>query len=81
MEVVLVTPQEELFRGRARAVSLRDKKGELQILPGHAPFLSTLGAGDIIIDTKSGSKEFKVSSGVVEVHENQITLLARNEQE
>ena len=78
MEVVLVTPKKELFRGQAKAVSLRDKKGELQILPGHAPLLSVLSAGDIIIDTKSGSKEFKVSSGIVEVHENRITLLARN---
>ena len=78
MEVVLVTPRSELFRGQAKAVSLRDKKGELQILPGHAPLLSSLCAGDIIIDTKSGSKEFKVSSGIVEVHGNQITLLARN---
>ena len=81
MYLSLVTPKNKLFTGEAHSVSLRNTKGELQIFSDHAPFLSTLGQGAVIIDTKSGSKEFKISSGFIEVHKNQITLLAHDEEE
>jgi len=81
MHLSLVTPKSELFKGEARSVSLRNTGGELQIFSDHAPFLSTLGQGTVIIDSNSRTHEFKITSGFIEVHKNQITLLAHNEEE
>lgn len=81
MEVTLVTPKKELFKGKASSITLRGAKGEMQILPNHAPMLATLSTGKVIIEGPSGSKEFEISSGFVEVHENMVTLLANNKDE
>lgn len=78
MKVVLVTPQKELFRDQAGSVTVPAQKGIIQILPNHAPLLAVLSRGTVVIESDSGLKEFKLSSGVIEVHENMITLLVRN---
>ena len=77
MEVVLVTPQKELFKGKAKCISLRGLKGEMQILPNHAPILAVLAAGRVIIEAVSGLEQFEISSGFVEVHKDLVTILAR----
>lgn len=79
MEVLLVTPAKELFRGQAHSVTVPAKKGIMQILPGHAPLLAVLGKGEAIIEGSYGAKEFRISSGFIEAHKNKITLLAQSE--
>jgi len=77
MEVVLVSPKRELFKGQADCVTLRGLRGEMQILPNHAPMLAALTDGSVIVEGLSGRKEFKIMSGFVEVHKNLVTVLAR----
>lgn len=78
MEVVLSSPKKELFKGKADSISVPGKEGIMQVLPGHAPILSKLCAGNIVISSESGIKEFKILSGFLEVHDNQITLLVKH---
>lgn len=78
MDVILSTPKKELYRGKAVSVTLPGEEGIMQILPGHAPLLSLLAAGNVVIDSGSGASEFKVSSGFAEAHDNKITILLRD---
>lgn len=80
MEVLLVTPEKELFKGEAHSITVPAEKGIMQILPGHAPLLAVLGRGPAIIEGSYGVKEFRISSGFIEVHKNKITLLAQSEE-
>ncbi|MFC1808223.1 FoF1 ATP synthase subunit delta/epsilon [Candidatus Omnitrophota bacterium] len=77
MDVVLVSPQKELFKGSASSVLFRAKEGMMEILPNHAPSLSELSAGDVEILSDSGIKKFNISSGFAEIHDNKIVLLVR----
>ena len=50
--------------------------GELGVLPGHAPLLTTLAPGEIKV-TKDGEESFMaVSGGFLEVLGNKVTILA-----
>ena len=51
IELELVTPDRPVVRGTVIGVSLPGKDGYLGILPGHAPLLSELKAGELSYGT------------------------------
>ncbi|MNL86441.1 ATP synthase epsilon chain, sodium ion specific [compost metagenome] len=50
--------------------------GSFQILRDHAPIISTLEDGPVIIKSKTGEETFVIKGGVVEVLKNKIIVLA-----
>jgi F-type H+-transporting ATPase subunit epsilon len=76
MQVQLITPEKILFEGAANYVQVCGSQGEFGVLPNHAPFISTLKAGNIVIELPNGERqEFPVTSGVAEVQAEKITIL------
>ena len=76
LQVDIVTPDRSLFSGRVDMVTLPGSLGQMGILPGHAPLLSTLDIGEIILHIGNGSQFVAVSGGVVEVRPDKVTILA-----
>ncbi len=76
LQVDIVTPERSLFSGPATMVTLPGSSGQMGILPGHAPLLSTLDIGEIILHMGNDSQFIAVSGGVVEVRPNKVTILA-----
>ena len=76
LQVDIVTPDRPLFSGRVDMVTLPGSLGQMGILPGHAPLLSTLDIGEIILHIGNGSQFVAVSGGVVEVRPDKVTILA-----
>lgn len=72
MTVKVLTPDEIVFEGEAKVVSLPGLGGRFQIMDNHAPLIAALGEGNIKID----AKEVKISSGFIEVANNVLTVLA-----
>lgn len=77
MLLEIITPDNKLFEGEVKAVTLPGIDGSLGILDKHAPLISALGKGIIEI-TESGNtkKTFQVNGGVVEVLKNKVIVLA-----
>jgi F-type H+-transporting ATPase subunit epsilon len=76
IQVDIVTPYRSLFSGRVDMVTLPGSLGQMGILPGHAPLLSTLDIGEIILHMGNDSQFVAVSGGVVEVRPDKVTILA-----
>lgn len=76
LQVDIVTPDRSLFSGRVDMVTLPGSLGQMGILPGHAPLLSTLDIGEIILHVGNDSRFIAVSGGVVEVRPDKVTILA-----
>ena len=76
LQVDIVTPDRSLFSGRVDMVTLPGSLGQMGILPGHAPLLSTLDIGEIILHMGNDSQFVAVSGGVVEVRPDKVTILA-----
>jgi F-type H+-transporting ATPase subunit epsilon len=76
LQVDIVTPERSLFSGQVNMVTLPGTLGQMGILPGHAPLLSTLDIGEIILHMGNDSRFIAVSGGVVEVRPDKVTILA-----
>jgi F-type H+-transporting ATPase subunit epsilon len=75
----IVTPGRIVFNDDVKSFTAPGIEGSFQILPSHAPFISTIIPGSVKFVTKEGvTRYFVTSGGTVEVHENQITMLAES---
>ena len=73
----LVSPSRLLFSGSVASVTIPGTEGDMGILPGHAPVLSTLRPGVVTITRDSGPTEkIFVRGGFAEVNPGGLTLLA-----
>jgi F-type H+-transporting ATPase subunit epsilon len=73
----IVTPDKTIFTGEVKSFTAPGVEGSFQILPRHAPFISTIQPGKVKIVPENGSEIILAASGgVVEVHQNKITFLA-----
>jgi F-type H+-transporting ATPase subunit epsilon len=76
MNLEIITPDKKVFAGEADAVTLPGSEGQFQVLNNHAPLVSTLSRGNVVIDAKSGKQTFVIDGGVVEVLNNKVLVLA-----
>lgn len=72
----IVSQDRLVYEGEADIVIVPGTLGEMGILPGHAPLLSTLELG--VIRVKSGDQEeiFTVTGGFIEVQPDIVTIMA-----
>ncbi len=76
MKLEIITPDKKVFSGEAAAVTFPGTEGQFQVLNNHAPLVSTLGVGDLTVDTGSTKQVFRIDGGVVEVLKNKVLVLA-----
>jgi len=76
MTLEILTPDKKVFEGEVIAVTVPGTLGSFQILRDHAPIISTLEDGPVIIKTKADEEIIIIKGGVVEVLKNKIIVLA-----
>lgn len=76
MTLEILTPDKKVFEGEVTAVTVPGTMGSFQILRDHAPIISTLEDGPVIIKTKANEEIIIIKGGVVEVLKNKIIVLA-----
>ncbi|MBH83679.1 ATP synthase F1 subunit epsilon [Flavobacteriales bacterium] len=77
MQLEIITPENKLFEGSVSSVQLPGLEGKFEMLNDHAPIISILTKGNIrVIDTNNKTELFKINSGVVEMQNNKIIVLA-----
>jgi len=76
MTLEILTPDKKVYEGEVSSVSLPGTMGGFEILPNHAPIISTLEDGKLTV--RGGGKEevFMIQGGVVENLNNHIVVLA-----
>jgi F-type H+-transporting ATPase subunit epsilon len=72
----VVTPSRQVVREDVEEMQAPGREGYLGILPGHAPLLSELKAGEITYRQGRASHRLAVSGGFLEVLPEQVTVLA-----
>jgi F-type H+-transporting ATPase subunit epsilon len=66
VQVSIVSPEEEVWRGDADLVVARSPEGEFGIMRGHIPFLAALIAGRVAVVSGSEREQFFVPGGFLE---------------
>ena len=76
IQVDIVTPDKMLISDVVDSVTLPGIVGQMGILGGHAPLLSTLALGEIALHRGTTVEYIAVTGGVVEVRPDKVTILA-----
>ncbi len=89
MKVQILTPENVIFDAEVESVLVPGKLGEFQILKNHAPIISTLQKGKIMVFTEKKTNEFAklqeeiedkkysfaIEGGVIEFSNNTAIIL------
>ncbi|WP_410220542.1 ATP synthase F1 subunit epsilon [Pedobacter sp.] len=76
MNLEILTPDKKVYEGEVIAVTVPGTSGSFQILRDHAPIISTLEDGPVIVKNSNNEEIFNIKGGVVEVLDNKIIVLA-----
>jgi F-type H+-transporting ATPase subunit epsilon len=77
---IVVTPEKAVLDEIAEMVVLPMFDGELGVLPGRAPIIGRLGAGELRLKTNSHVTRYFVEAGFVQVRDNVISVLTAKAQ-
>ena len=73
----IVSAEEEIYHGDAVLLVATGELGELGISPRHAPLITRLKPGKVVVTLPSGEQlDFAVSGGILEVQPQVVTVLA-----
>ena len=73
----IVSAEQEIFHGEATMLVATGEIGELGIAPKHAPLITRLRPGKIVVTLPSGEQlDFAVTGGLLEVQPTVVTVLA-----
>ena len=73
----IVSAEAEIFHGEATMVVATGEMGELGIAPRHAPLITRLRPGKVVVTTPEGEQlDFAISGGILEVQPQVVTVLA-----
>jgi F-type H+-transporting ATPase subunit epsilon len=79
LRLELVTPNARVWRGDVRSVTIPAAKGDMGVLPGHAPYLGLLNEGRVTARPATRGQRlltFNVTGGFAEVLPDSVTILA-----
>lgn len=74
IHIKVYSPFQTYFDDMGYSISGDNETGPFDILPGHRNFLTLLGACDLVIDTASSKKSFKIARGMMHVKADQIIV-------
>ena len=76
-QLEVVTPERKVYSGEATMVVVKGIEGELGIMADHIPFVTPLAIAPITIKNQGEEDHIiAVNGGFVEVHQNNVVILA-----
>ena len=76
LDVEIVTAEKTIFSGQASLIIVPGIEGELGILSSHAPIITELDPGEVLIRNEQEELSLVLSGGFVEVFNDKVTILA-----
>lgn len=79
MFIEIITPDKKLFSGEVVAARFPGSDGSFEVLNQHAPMISSLGKGNVVLNTGTKKESFPIDGGVVEVLKNKVVVLVESD--
>jgi F-type H+-transporting ATPase subunit epsilon len=77
IHVELVTQERKVFEEpEADYISIPAVEGEMGVLPNHAPVLTTMTFGELVVRKGNAEERFAIYGGVVDVRPDKVVVLA-----
>lgn len=81
MRLRVVTPEGAKVEAQVSSVTAPGTAGELGILPGHVPLLTSLSIGKLAFVTGSKTVVLAVNGGFMEVHDDDVIIVTETAEE
>jgi F-type H+-transporting ATPase subunit epsilon len=75
MKLEIVTPYSKVLDMEVDEVTATGKVGEFSVLPGHAPFLTSLRIGELAYKNNGTSEHMALNWGYFEIQDDKIIVL------
>jgi F-type H+-transporting ATPase subunit epsilon len=75
LRLVVVTPETTLLDEVVRSIQFPLFDGQMGVLPGRAPAVGRLGAGELSFESGQGERQYFVDGGFVQIKGPVVTLL------
>ena len=73
----ITSPEGDLFSGEATMLSVRGTEGELAVMAGHVPFVSSIVPSDCKVELPDGTvRQGRIERGVLTVSTDKVILLS-----
>jgi len=72
----LVSPEKKLASTEAEAVTIPGMEGDLTAMADHAPFLTTMRPGFVVVRNGTSEESYFVTGGFAEISDNVVSVLA-----
>ncbi|OCX66130.1 ATP synthase F1 subunit epsilon [Thioclava sp. SK-1] len=76
MQVDLVAPERKLASVQALEVRIPAASGDMTVMPGHAPVITTLRPGKLTLVTSEFDQDYAVTGGFAEISTDGVSILA-----
>ena len=76
MKLTVLSPKQTIFEGQAKSVFLPGDLAEFEILDYHAPIVSLLRAGNVLVDWK---QKIPIRRGMIKFDRNECMILVEEE--
>nr|YP_009185082.1 CF1 epsilon subunit of ATP synthase [Characiochloris acuminata]ALO63263.1 CF1 epsilon subunit of ATP synthase [Characiochloris acuminata] len=80
LQISILTPERPFWTGQADEIILPTETGEMGVLKNHAPIITGLDVGAMLIRTKEEWNSYAIMGGFALVKQNQVTILANEAQ-
>jgi F-type H+-transporting ATPase subunit epsilon len=78
MQVTVISPEASMFDGEADAVVAPAFDGQVGILPNHAPFMTLLGEGTLMVRRAGTASRFSIRGGFLQVVDNRVRVVTEH---
>jgi F-type H+-transporting ATPase subunit epsilon len=75
LQLEIVTPEAKIFSDYVEMVTLTGVEGEMGILPGHAPVMTQLTAGELTVRKEGKNIFLAVGDGFVQITGERVAVL------
>jgi F-type H+-transporting ATPase subunit epsilon len=75
LQLEIVTPEAKIFSDYVEMVTLAGVEGEMGILPGHAPVMTQLAAGELVVRKEGRNIFLAVGDGFVQITGERVAVL------
>lgn len=77
--LTVITPERVFFDGPALSITAPGAAGSMGVLVNHAPLITTLVPGRLVITSPKGEKEsYLIGPGFLDILKNNVTLLTQS---
>jgi F-type H+-transporting ATPase subunit epsilon len=80
LRVIVISPEASLYEGEASSVVAPAFDGEVGILTGHAPMMTLLGKGELVVSGGGAgdARRFAIEGGFLQVLNNEVRVVTEH---